>query len=252
MSDKTTISWTTHTWSPWWGCTAVSPACDHCYAETFSRRLGYSEKSTKFPIWGKDSPRKFFGDEHWTKPIKWDKAAAKRGDRIRSFPSMCDVMEDRRDLDEWRAKTFDLIESTPHTDWLLLTKRPQNFRRFFPKAWIERPQPNVWAMATVESPAYFWRIDALRDTPAVIRGLSMEPLLENPVGLEKHLDGIHWIITGGESGPKYRPAEPDWFRYVRDACKEPGLALHHKQNGGLRPNSSGCLLDGAEHKEFPK
>lgn len=275
MSAKTEISWTDASWSPWWGCTAVSPACDHCYAESFSRRLGYAEGSTKFPIWGKNAERRSFGDEHWAKPLKWNKSAGKRGRRIRAFPSMCDPMEDRRDLDQPRERWYRLIEDTPNIDWLILTKRPQNFRRFLPSEWLVNPRANVWLMATVESSEYLWRADALRFTPAVVHGLSVEPLLGPIPELRDHLDGIDWVITGGESGAKARPANPQWFRDIRDLCRANNVAYHHKQNGEwvsvseveepgrhhhfedgrtvrrVGVKSAGSTIDGQEWKQFP-
>ena len=95
MGSNSEISWTDHTFNPFWGCTKVSPACDRCYAETFSKRVGYSETGSKFPIWGKDAKRRFFGAEHWEEPLKWNGAAEKEGVRKRVFcGSMCDVMEE--------------------------------------------------------------------------------------------------------------------------------------------------------------
>lgn len=252
MSEQTEISWTDATFNPWWGCVNVSPACDHCYAEAFAKRVGFSDTGSKFPIWGKDSSRRFFDDKHWLEPIKWDNKARRERRRIRVFcGSMCDVMEDRDDLLVPRWRLCLLVEQTPNLDWLLLTKRAQNFRKFLPYSWMDNPQSNAWLMTTVESPKYFWRIAELSSTPATVRGLSMEPLIQKPIGLEKHLDGISWIITGGESGPHFRTSDPEWFRYVRDICIERNIAFHHKQNGGLRPKSTGCLLDGQEWKQFP-
>src|SRR5581483_7405074 len=91
--------------------------------------------------------------------------------------SLCDVMEDRDGLQEIREDLYSLIRSTPNLDWLLLTKRPQNFRRFLPNEWLATPVPNVWGMTTVESEDYLWRVGELRKTPFVVRGLSIEPLL---------------------------------------------------------------------------
>src|SRR5579883_1236835 len=104
MGEHSKIEWTTHTFNIVWGCTKVSPACDHCYAETFAKRVG-------FRIWGKDAERRTFGDEHWAQPLKWNRRAEQRGVRERVFcGSMCDVMEDRRDLDPWREKLYGIIE----------------------------------------------------------------------------------------------------------------------------------------------
>lgn len=263
MAEDTKIEWTDHTFNPWWGCTKVSPACDNCYAESFAKRVGYSETGGGFPIWGKDAGRRFFSDSHWTEPVAWDRKAEKAGERRRVFcGSMCDVMEDRGDLDPHRERLYGLIDATPSLDWLLLTKRPQNFRRLLPKAWLDHPRPNVWLMTTVESPGYLWRVRELVNTPAVVHGLSCEPLLA-PLDLEYPdeiypkgppmccnghecgcigqpvepplLHDIQWVITGGESGHGARPAHPDWYRSLRDQCAKRRVPFLFKQWGEWLP-----------------
>lgn len=242
------IEWTDYTFNPWWGCVEVSPACDHCYARTWAKRTGKA-------VWGKDEPRRFFEGKHWAEPMRWNAKAEREGKRFRVFcGSMCDVMEDRAVLGHPRALLYQLIECTPNLDWLLLTKRPQNFRRFLPKHWIERPRPNVWLMTTVETPEYFWRVDALAQTPAAVRGLSVEPLLSvldlGLLGIVPKDWGrgylplsafIHWVIVGGESGPKARPMEAAWVRRLRDECQSAEVPFFFKQWGEYLP--AGC--DGA-------
>src|SRR5579859_1859246 len=123
MAANSKISWTDHTFNPWWGCVKVSPACDHCYAESFSKRVGQN-------IWGVDSPRRFFGDKHWTEPLKWNRDALKDfGRPARVFcASMADVFEVRDDLIPHRIRLFDLIKDTPNLLWNLLTKRAQEVK----------------------------------------------------------------------------------------------------------------------------
>lgn len=244
MGEKTEISWCDHTFNSWWGCTKVSPACDRCYAETWSKRTGLS-------IWGKDSDRRFFSEKHWEEPLKWNRAAEKSGTRKRVFcGSMCDIMEDRRDLDVWRQRTYSLIEETPNLDWLLLTKRPQNFRRFFPALWLDQPRPNVWIMTSVESPEYLWRIDSLKGCPAVVHGLSIEPLLAPLPMLGEYLDGIEWTIVGGESGHGARPFDLEWARDARDQCKAAGVAYFFKQAGANVFDSSLTASGKSESLKF--
>ncbi len=286
MAEISEISWTDATFNPWWGCTKVSPACDNCYAERDSKRYGFGETGSQFPIWGKDSQRRFFGDKHWNQPRKWNAQAEKDGKRLRVFcASMADVMEDRRDLDEWRVKLWKLIEETPNLDWLLLTKRPQNFRRFLPEAWIESPMQNVWGMTTVESPQYLWRVDSLLKTPFSIRGLSCEPIVA-PLDLEYPKElfpdgpqmccsghdcgcmgkpcepptiwGLDWVIAGGESGPSARPADPNIYRLLRDQCVSWKVPFHFKQWGEFNADqvrvgkkAAGRELDGRTWDEFP-
>lgn len=230
----------------------VSPACDECYAERDSKRYG-------FQVWGKDSPRRFFTDKYWDAPLKWNAAAAKAGIRRRVFcASFGDVMEDRRDLDEWRFRLFVLIEATPNLDWLLLTKRPQNFRRFLP--WIAVAQPNVWLMTTVESPEWLWRVDELLKMPAIVHGVSYEPA-RAAVDFSTYLgrDRVNWLVAGGESGPRARTARESWFLAARDACVAAGVPFHFKQWGEnsadlvrIGKKKSGRLLGGREWNEFPE
>lgn len=254
VSEKTGISWTDHTFNPWWGCVKVSPACTHCYAETFSKRVGLK-------VWGAESERRFFGPKHWNEPLKWNAAAVKAGVRRRVFcASMADVFEDRDDLVQARADLFLTIEETPALDWLLLTKRPENIERLYPKWYTGRPWKNVWLGTTVESQQYAnSRIPALLSVPAVVHFVSAEPLI-GPVDLSSirwetegsggpafvdvckgtfctigghGLPGprIDWVIVGGESGGHARPSHPDWFRSLRDQCQAAGVAFHFKQWG---------------------
>lgn len=252
MGEITGIGWTDHTFNPWAGCTKVSPECDHCYAEADTAFHKYVE-------WGKDAPRRRTSPAYWKQLEKWDRAALRDGVRRRVFiGSWCDIMEDNRQVAPIRADLFPKLECTPALDKLLLTKRPQNFRRFLPRHWLERPLPDVWGMTTVGLAEYSWRIDALRDTPFAVRGLSCEPLL----GPLPHLDlrGIHWVIVGGESQRGARPMRAEWARDIRDQCVAAGVAFFFKQWGshnsdlariGNSGKSAGCELDGREWKQFP-
>jgi protein gp37 len=259
MGKDTSIEWAHHTFNPWWGCVKVSPACDHCYAETFARRVGYSETGSQFPIWGKDTERRVFGEKHWAEPLRLNRWAKDSGMRERVFcGSMCDVMEDHLEAERQRPLLYELIEQTPHLDWLLLTKRPQNFRRFLPKGWLSDPLQNVWLMTTVESQAQTWRAVELMTTPAAVRGLSCEPLLGpldltcidyrtegsgDPCSVDAlsgnfrslggggRLPRIDWVICGGESGHTARPMHPDWARSLRDQCQAAQVPFFFKQWG---------------------
>lgn len=126
MSKDSKIEWTHHTFNPWWGCTKVSAGCKHCYAETWAKRLGKD-------FWGVKAARRELSPAYWRQPFAWNVAAAAAGVRARVFcASMADVFEDRRDLDERRARLWKVIDSTPNLDWLLLTKRPENVERLAP------------------------------------------------------------------------------------------------------------------------
>lgn len=245
MGEQTGISWCDHTFNLVWGCVQISPACANCYAKALAERMG-------FDVWGKDKPRRILSDSYWREPLKWNRMAELSGRRKRVFcSSMADVMEDHPTVESQRQRLWPLIEKTPWLDWLLLTKRPENCTRLFPESWEVLPR-NIWLMTTIESPEYLWRADEITSVNADIRGLSIEPLVADLPTLGEHLDGIDWVILGGESGPKRRPLNIDHARNVRDQCKVHGVAFHFKQIGGRFPTSNGCLLDGIEYKEFPK
>ena len=189
MAKNFRIEWTTHTFNPWWGCVKVSPACKHCYAESWAKRVGKN-------VWGINADRRFFGDKHWAEPLKWNVAAGASGQRMRVFcASMADVFEDRRDLDVHRERLWKLIEATPNLDWLLLTKRPELVTRFAP--WRDDWPPNVWLGTTVEDQKNAEeRLPYLTSIPAAVRFISAEPLL-GPVEIGPWADQLDWVITGG-------------------------------------------------------
>lgn len=270
MATYSKIEWTDNTFNPWWGCVKVSPACEHCYAESLAKRFGKK-------VWGPKSPRRFFGTKHWQEPLKWEEEAKRTGRRIKVFcASMADVFEDRRNLDPERDKLWKLTEATPHLDWQLLTKRPENVLKLTP--WGKNWPDNVWVGCTVEDQEWAnKRIPHLLKIPARIRFLSCEPLL-GQVNLRNFLQSgeIHWVITGGESGPKSRPSDPDWIRLIRDDCVDAGVAFFFKQWGAYAPaanhpdiekpavqvgatqmvrlnkKSAGRVLDGGTWEQFPK
>lgn len=193
MGENSNIEWTHHSFNPWIGCSKVGPDCKNCYAEldTFPRR----SRSKGLELWGPAAHRHVTSDDNWKKPLAWNRAAAKAGERHRVFcASIADVFEDREDLRKPRARLWDLIERTPNLDWLLLTKRPENALRLAEQAWREslppgtsitadfRPKawlPNIWLGTSVGTQATAdERIPHLLQVPARVRFLSCEPLLE--------------------------------------------------------------------------
>lgn len=206
MGAHSKIEWTDHTFSPWWGCTRVSPGCEHCYADAFSKRVGYGGETSprKLPVlWGPRSERRFFGDKHWAEPLKWARDAAKAGQRRRVFcASMADVFEERPDLVGPRARLAGLIRETTHLDWLLLTKRPGNASRLWAGAWAAAWDggdsigfewaPNIWLGTTAEDQQRAdERIPHLLAVPAAVRFVSNEPAL-GPVNLSQWMWPLHW------------------------------------------------------------
>ncbi|MEE4207703.1 MAG: phage Gp37/Gp68 family protein [Parvularcula sp.] len=230
MAKNSQIEWTDHTFNPWWGCTKVSPACEHCYAEAWAKRLGKK-------VWGKRSDRRLLSDVNWAQPLKWNAEAAEEQERARVFcASMADVFEDRPDLDSERARLWELIEKTPWLDWLLLTKRPQLILDMVP--WSDGWPQNVWIGTTVEDQRRAReRLPHLAALPAAVRFISAEPLL-GPLDLSPWKDCLDWVITGGESGGHSRPTDPSWFEALRDQCIDAGVAFHFKQWGDWRPVKS--------------
>lgn len=287
MGESTSIAWCNHTFNPWWGCTRVSPGCEHCYAEAFAKRCGIR--------WGPRAERKLFGEKHWAEPVKWNRLALRDDVRRRVFCApMADVFEDRPDLAVERAKLWALIEATPSLDWLLLTKRPENWRRMVPPSWLTEPRPNVWALTTAEDQERAdQRIQQLLQIPAVVRGVSYEPAL-GPVDFSRSLRcgraalgddarnafspdlydcarcghmigdhagpnaecldcvGLDWLIVGGESGPGRRDLNVEWVESVARQCAAAGVPLFVKQDSGGRPGMQGRLSAALwARKEFP-
>lgn len=243
MGQDSKIEWCDHTFNPWTGCQKVSPACDSCYAESWAKRSGLVK-------WGAGEARRRTSDAYWRQPIKWNSDAERDGARRKVFcASLADVF-DNQVLREWRDGLWILIESTPHLDWLLLTKRPQNIKKMLPAPGDPRVWgggwPNVWIGTTVENQEEAdRRIPHLLAVPAAKRFLSCEPLL-GPVDLRRFISQgwgsdsptpseIDWVICGGESGPHARPSHPDWVKSLRDQCAANDVAFFFKQWGQWGP-----------------
>lgn len=232
MGETTAISWTDHTFNPWIGCTKVSPACDHCYAESMAKRYGWAK-------WGHGEARKRTSADNWKKPLAWDRAAKRDGIRRRVFcASLADVF-DAEVPNEWRDDLFHkLICKTPNLDWLLLTKRPQVAWKFFEPYRVKGPPSNVWLGTTAEDqPMLELRAGTLMSIPATVHFLSVEPML-GPMDIlalgAKVQKWPDWIICGGESGPGARPLNESWARSLMSQTHFVGSKFFMKQLGGVR------------------
>lgn len=233
MAKNSSIEWTHHTFNPWWGCAKVSPACENCYAELWAKRTGQQ-------LWGVSSTRRFFGNTHWREPLLWNQEARTAKKRSRVFcASMADVFESRADLDEHRQRLWRLIRETPHLDWLLLTKRPENIGGMVP--WKNGSWPdNIWLGTTVENQQFAERrLPHLLQHQATVRFLSCEPLLGS-IDLtgwfrRDNFQPIDWVIAGGESGPGARPMHPDWAKTLLTQCQNAKVKFHFKQWGHWVP-----------------
>lgn len=248
MAENSGIEWTHHTFNPWTGCTKVSAACDFCYAEAWSKRSGHVE-------WGPHGERR--RTKTWGNPVKWNRKAGLEGRRYRVFcASLADVFDNHRSIQfDWRRDLYQLIDETPNLDWLLLTKRPQNITRLAPQRWFTQGIPgNVWLGTTVENQEEAERrIPHLVQVPASVRFLSCEPLL-GPLMIRRWLGDLEWVITGGESGPRFRHADPDWFRDLRDQCAIYNVPFLFKQWEGKTQKTikaKGRELDGVVHDGYP-
>lgn len=266
MAENSAIAWTHHTFNPWWGCSRVSPGCEHCYAEQLAtvRR--------KLPVWGVNADRKPMSEAYWRQPIKWNRDAKRAGERRRVFcASMADVFEVLRGqpgltMAIARLRLCSLIEQTPWLDWLLLTKRPENVLKLVPwgcsgDAKHLRPWPsNVWLGVTAEDQRRAdERIPILLSIPARVRFVSYEPalgLVDFSEALKSrtravHDPGVDWIIVGGESGSKARPFDLAWARSTVRQCHAAGVACFVKQMGSNTVRGpSGAPDDGGDRFEW--
>jgi protein gp37 len=242
------IAWCDNTFNPWEGCTKVSEGCKNCYA------LARDERFTGGIHWGKGAPRRRTSAANWKQPLKWNRVgcgdcdcciAGQRCNIVyhpRVFcASLADWLDDEVPI-EWLADLLKLIHDTPNLDWLLLTKRPENwewrlheaFDPIFVNSWLDGKFPsNVWIGTTVENQqAADLRIPQLLKIPARIRFLSVEPMLEKiNLGLYEWEQTIHWCIVGGESGPKARQFDPAWAEDIRQQCAFSDVAFFAKQMG---------------------
>lgn len=234
MSDGSAIEWTEATWNPVRGCTKVSPGCKHCYAETFSERFrGVPGHPYEQGFDLRLVPKALDIPHRW-----------KRGRHI-FVNSMSDLFH--KDVpDEYIARVFRVMEETPRHSYQLLTKRAERMARLAARLTVPA---NVWCGVSVENQDYVKRIAELQSVPAKVRFLSIEPMIGPIVDLP--LEGIHWVIVGGESGPGARPLNPDWVRSVRDRCIQAQVAFFFKQWGGVQKSRFGRLLDDRTWDEMP-
>lgn len=230
----TKIEWTEQTWNPVTGCTKVSLGCKHCYAERMAHRLqamGQPNYANGFAV---------MVHEHMLDiPLKRKKPT------MYFVCSMSDLFH-KDVLDYFISSVFDVMRATPQHTYQVLTKRPERMAEIAQR--IDWPA-NVWAGTSIESQWHAGRMDHLLRVPAAVRFLSCEPLL-GPLALK--LDGIQWVIVGGESGSGARPMHPEWARSLRDQCQASNVAYFFKQWGGVNKKATGRELDGRTWDEMPQ
>jgi protein gp37 len=235
MASSSSIEWTDATWNPVTGCTKVSPGCDHCYALTFAERFRgvpghYFERGFDVQL----RPNMLRVPSSWRKP------------RLVFVNSMSDLFH--RDVpDSYIAAVFLEIEKTTRHIYQILTKRPDRMRRFIKARYGKSRIPgHVWLGVSVEHNDYAWRAELLRDIDATLRFLSVEPMLGSIDRVS--LEGISWVIVGGESGPRYREIKESWVRDVRDRCRAARIPFFFKQ---WHKAKTGRILDGRTWDEMP-
>jgi protein gp37 len=240
----TGIEWTEVTWNPTTGCDRISPGCDNCYALALAKRL----KAMGAEKYQQD------GDPRTSGPgfgVAWHQGVLDApyhwsGSRLVFVNSMSDLFHAKVPL-AFIHRVFDVMADTPQHTYQLLTKRARRLRHVA----VDLPWPtNVWIGVSVEDSRVLSRVDDLRQVPAAVRFLSCEPLLGAMVdGLD--LEGIGWLIAGGESGPRHRPIQAEWVRDLRDACVHSEVPFFFKQWGGRTPKKGGRVLDGRTWDEMP-
>jgi protein gp37 len=244
---ETSIEWTDATWNPVAGCTVLTAGCTNCYAMRMAARLdamgskkyrGLTRKSGKRAVWtGKikldhaslDSPRA------WSRPRKV------------FVNSMSDLFHDDVPVD-FIARVWGVMKETPRHTYQILTKRPERMAEVLSQAPFE-VLPNAWLGASVEDGRVLHRLDDLRRVPAVIRFVSLEPLIGSVSAGD--FAGIHWAIVGGESGPRSRDMKPHWVDEIEKMCRRSGTAFFFKQWGGKNKKAAGRLLKGRTYDEMP-
>jgi protein gp37 len=236
--EDTKIRWATDTWNPMTGCTKVSTGCDNCYAEKIALKFG----APAFP----------HGFEPTFKPQKIKVPAKWKEPRRIFVNSMSDVFHTDFTFEQIDQVFDEMLEHDRH-QYLVLTKRPKRMAAYaithlFPRLGIEKIPDHIWIGTSIESNDFVWRADALRRIPAGIRFISAEPLLGPLPDLD--LDGIHWLIVGGESGPNYRPMDHEWARELRDRSVQAGIAFFFKQSAAYR-TEIGIELDGERWEQYP-
>ena len=238
MSYTSAIEWTETTWNPVTGCTKITRGCDNCYAERLAERFrgtpGHPFES------GFDLTLR---PERLSQPLSW------RRPRTIFVNSMSDLFH-KEVPTAFIDKVFETMETADRHVFQILTKRSPLMRDYLRRRYGSHLTPqHIWCGVSVEDNKASARIQHLKDAPVSTRFLSIEPLL-GPIG-DVDIEGIAWVIVGGESGPKARPMKPEWAIEVRNLCERKEIPFFFKQWGGLTPKAGGRLLDGIEHNAIP-
>jgi len=234
VGDNSAIEWTDATWNPVTGCTKVSPGCKNCYAERLALRLqamGNPRYHAGFDV--------TLHADQLDLPLRW------RQPKRVFVNSMSDLFHEAVP-ESFIGEVFEVMGMAHWHTFQVLTKRADRLRQLAPKL---KWSPNIWQGVSVETMRYFSRVERLREVPASVRFLSLEPLLGPLPNLP--LQGIDWVIVGGESGPNNRKVSVEWVRDIRDQCRDARVAFFFKQWGGRTSKTGGRMLDGRLWDELP-
>lgn len=235
MSDRSTIEWTEATWNPVTGCTKISPGCKFCYAERMAHRL---------QAMGKERYRNGFKlteqPDALSVPLRWKRP------RMIFVNSMSDLFH-KNVSTSYIRECFSVMETASQHTYQVLTKRPDRVLELA----TTLPWPrNIWIGTSVENADYLWRVESIRDVPAHVHFLSIEPLLGPIPNLP--LESIEWVIVGGESGPQSREMKEEWAVEIRDQCLAADVPFFFKQWGGRNKKASGRRLRGDTWSQMPR
>ncbi|MDK2815663.1 MAG: hypothetical protein PWR22_291 [Moorella sp. (in: firmicutes)] len=235
MAEFSSIEWTESTWNPVTGCSKISAGCKHCYAERMAHRLqmmGNPRYKNGFKL--------TLHPDLLELPLKWHRP------RMIFVNSMSDLYHE--DIPkEFILKVFEVMNKAHWHTFQILTKRVERLVEIAPRVhWT----PNIWQGVTIENQDVAYRINFIRQIPATVRFLSCEPLIGPLYKID--LTGIHWVIVGGESGPKARPMSPEWVRTIRDLCTISNVPFFFKQWGGVQKHRTGRILDGHIWNQYPQ
>jgi protein gp37 len=239
MGDKSKIEWTDATWNPVRGCTKISPGCAHCYAETFAERFrGVPDHPYEQGFDLRLVPEKL------AEPLRW------RRPRMIFVNSMSDLFHEAVP-EAYVRKVAEVMRAADRHTYQVLTKRSERMAKLLRTTLGPFAEhTHIWWGVSVENRRHgLPRVGHLREAPAAVRFLSIEPLIEDLGELD--LSGISWVIVGGESGPGARPMRAEWVRGIRDQCQRAGVPFFFKQWGGVRKSEAGRELDGRTHDAMP-
>lgn len=239
MSQNSAIEWTDATWNPVRGCTKITPGCDHCYAETFAERF----RGVKGHPYEQGFDLRFV-PEKLAEPLRW------KTPRMIFVNSMSDLFH-KAVPDDYIEAVCRVMERANWHTYQVLTKRSARLRNLLQtRLSFAAALAHIWWGVSVEDRTHgLPRVEHLRQAPAQVRFLSIEPLLEDLGAF--NLDGLHWVIVGGESGAGARPMQKEWVAAIRDQCQKAGVRFFFKQWGGVRKSKTGRELDGRTYDELP-